>query len=97
MALIKCSECGKEISDKALTCPECGSPTKKAEKDNENRGQIVAGLLIGAVVIGLFGAAGYKSFCESDERYGAKAYTNQYGVDMYFTNKYLGKWDCPRN
>lgn len=26
MALIKCSECGKEISDKAKTCVNCGSP-----------------------------------------------------------------------
>ncbi len=24
MALIKCSECGKEISDKAKQCPHCG-------------------------------------------------------------------------
>ena len=24
MALIKCSECGKEISDKAKLCPHCG-------------------------------------------------------------------------
>lgn len=29
MALIKCSECGKEISDKAETCPNCGCPVKK--------------------------------------------------------------------
>lgn len=28
MALIKCSECGKEISDKAASCPGCGYPTK---------------------------------------------------------------------
>lgn len=26
MALIKCSECGKEISDKAASCPNCGNP-----------------------------------------------------------------------
>lgn len=26
MALIKCSECGKEISDKANACPNCGAP-----------------------------------------------------------------------
>ena len=26
MALIKCSECGKEISDKAAGCPNCGCP-----------------------------------------------------------------------
>lgn len=24
MALIKCSECGNKISDKALICPHCG-------------------------------------------------------------------------
>lgn len=29
MALIKCSECGKEISDKAETCPSCGCPIEK--------------------------------------------------------------------
>ena len=26
MALIKCSECGKEISDMAYICPSCGCP-----------------------------------------------------------------------
>lgn len=26
MAMIKCPECGKEISDKATTCPNCGAP-----------------------------------------------------------------------
>ena len=26
MALIKCSECQKEVSDKAYTCPNCGCP-----------------------------------------------------------------------
>ena len=29
MALIKCHECGKEISDTAPTCPGCGAPKKK--------------------------------------------------------------------
>lgn len=28
MALIKCTECGKEISDKAERCPNCGYPIK---------------------------------------------------------------------
>ena len=27
MGLIKCSECGKKYSDKALSCPECSCPT----------------------------------------------------------------------
>ncbi|SBV94863.1 conserved hypothetical protein [uncultured Dysgonomonas sp.] len=26
MALINCSECGKEVSDKAASCPNCGNP-----------------------------------------------------------------------
>ena len=26
MALVKCIECGKEISDKAISCPYCGCP-----------------------------------------------------------------------
>jgi hypothetical protein len=31
MSLIKCSECGKEISDKAKTCPHCGAPVEASE------------------------------------------------------------------
>lgn len=26
MALIACSECGREVSDKAAACPQCGAP-----------------------------------------------------------------------
>lgn len=29
MALIKCSECGKEVSTKAEKCPHCGAPVKR--------------------------------------------------------------------
>jgi primosomal protein N' len=29
MALVKCKECGEEISKKAEKCPRCGSPQKK--------------------------------------------------------------------
>ena len=30
MALIKCPECGKEYSDKAKACPNCGYQPKKS-------------------------------------------------------------------
>ena len=33
MALIKCVECGKEISDKANACIHCGCPTNKMKKN----------------------------------------------------------------
>ena len=31
MAMIKCSECGKEVSDKAKTCVHCGNPLKTSK------------------------------------------------------------------
>ena len=33
MALIKCSECGKEISSKASACPYCGCPIEETVKE----------------------------------------------------------------
>ena len=35
MALIKCSECGKEISDKAPACPNCGNPISQPTAPQE--------------------------------------------------------------
>lgn len=32
MALIKCPECGKEFSNKAPACPNCGCPTTEIQK-----------------------------------------------------------------
>ncbi len=32
MALIRCKDCGKEISDKAEACPYCGCPVIKESK-----------------------------------------------------------------
>src|SRR5674476_1417555 len=32
MALINCSECSKEISDKADVCPQCGCPVASPQK-----------------------------------------------------------------
>jgi len=33
MALIKCPECGKDISDKAASCPNCGCPIEKRQEE----------------------------------------------------------------
>lgn len=35
MALIKCQECGRDVSDKAQACPHCGCPVKIAKADSE--------------------------------------------------------------
>ena len=39
MALIKCPECGKEISDQAENCPNCGYPIKNQSTNNVNNNQ----------------------------------------------------------
>ena len=53
MALIKCPECGKDISDKAGKCPECGCPIKKIRKRYIILGITIAMLtiVIGAKVV----------------------------------------------
>lgn len=38
MSLIRCSECGKEISDQAQSCPNCGKPNNKVVNDTESSG-----------------------------------------------------------
>jgi DNA-directed RNA polymerase subunit RPC12/RpoP len=48
MALIKCSECGKEISDKAPACPSCGAPL--AAKLNDEDLKVFKAAVLGAVV-----------------------------------------------
>lgn len=36
MSLIKCSECGKDVSDLAKSCPNCGAPILKYTNDAES-------------------------------------------------------------
>lgn len=35
MALVKCPECGREVSDAAVKCPNCGYPLKAEQKKKE--------------------------------------------------------------
>jgi predicted RNA-binding Zn-ribbon protein involved in translation (DUF1610 family) len=58
MALIDCTECGQEVSDKAELCPQCGNPLKRARKTKRasSRGpggvfELVGFLLIVAGVV----------------------------------------------
>ncbi len=39
MSLIKCNECGKEISDKASACPGCGCPVEAQNESLNNEAQ----------------------------------------------------------
>ncbi len=39
MALIKCPECGHEVSDKASSCPNCGYPLRTATSDESEKAE----------------------------------------------------------
>lgn len=50
MALIKCAECGKEVSENAMSCPNCGNPMMQRvlqTKAAESRKSIIKKLLWG--------------------------------------------------
>jgi len=55
MALIKCRECGKEISTEAAACPSCGAPpavTAKVQKKSSALGWIIMlGITVGGMAM----------------------------------------------
>ena len=52
MALIKCSKCGHEVSDRASACPKCGTPIVQHNKENMKKNK---GLLLACVVVAIIG------------------------------------------
>lgn len=59
MALIKCPECGHEVSDKAESCPNCGYKITEAKDEaptqEQNNGKKIAlGIILLAIFISLF-------------------------------------------
>ncbi len=52
MALIQCTECGKEISSKADKCPHCGCPIAAKALKNSNYTRLV-------ILLALLGLVGY--------------------------------------
>ena len=50
--LITCSDCGKQISRNARTCPSCGAPQKSA-KDSPWRMLVRVFALVGLILFGL--------------------------------------------
>lgn len=59
MALIKCRECGAEISDKAAACVKCGAPVKSAKaKPQTGCLPVIVGILIVFGAIWAIGGSG---------------------------------------
>ena len=66
MALIKCSECGKEISDTSKRCINCGAKIKKQRKKLSKKKKLIisfVGLVI--VIVGI--VSFYFVFCNDEE------------------------------
>lgn len=69
--LIICSECGKEYSDQANTCPHCGAITAKNRyisnnttrnyAQENNKGLAIAGYVLGIISIFIFPILGILS------------------------------------
>lgn len=50
MAIIRCPECGREISDKAAACPSCGAPVSSGKvTPARNAGGIRTGTIVGTI------------------------------------------------
>jgi uncharacterized membrane protein YvbJ len=50
MALIKCKECGHDVSTTAKTCPNCGAPTAKARQTDTSTSVARIILMVLAVI-----------------------------------------------
>lgn len=44
MSLVKCPECGKEISEKAILCPMCGYPIKEESEKSSSKSPSTTGM-----------------------------------------------------
>ena len=49
--MIKCAECGKEISDSAEICPNCGCKTRHGETVSQAKGLAVSYVIVAALMI----------------------------------------------
>lgn len=82
MALIKCPECGKEISDKAKNCIQCGYPIEILTHENalvKNKNSVNPNISISQLLSDLSNVI--KAFIEENDRIDKKIMTNDYSED----------------
>jgi len=51
MALVKCQDCGKEISSEAVSCPDCGRPSKTSILESTKKRSNLLALKIIIIVL----------------------------------------------
>lgn len=94
MALIKCPECQKEVSDSAKTCPNCGyaisslvEPEKtqqvevtgiKIRKSTSKRFKVIIAAVLCIAIVSMLGYVIYNTQKEKKEKEAAEAYRIEY-------------------
>lgn len=71
MALIKCTECHREISDKAKQCPFCGCPQSKSK----NKKTIITAVAVIAVLV-VTGGYMYNAHHKAEVKKAIESYNN---------------------
>ena len=75
MALIKCSNCNADVSDKAITCPKCNKPM------NNQRRAAMKGILLSIMIFALCGGVwiyeNYFEFGSVDGSYEIKEFSSE--------------------
>lgn len=62
MALVRCEECSREISDRAFSCPQCGFPRRaRSSMSRALKVLIALALLVLVVMFGLMMVAAWMS------------------------------------
>lgn len=64
MALIKCHECGTEVSTEAKTCPKCGAKVKKPSSGAGT--MLIIGLVAAIFLVAMAGGGGSKGVSEPE-------------------------------
>lgn len=75
MGLIRCPECGMEISDKAYECPQCGKRLKLFDKRNFLK--IACGVIVLIVLLGtcIYISSDYRKYNSAKEYYEKENYS----------------------
>lgn len=82
MALIKCPECGKEVSDQSKKCQYCGYPFKKNNKK-------IAVLVCGVAILGVIGVSSAYYLQVKDKEKAERQGVLQYNDYVNEINEYL--------
>lgn len=98
MALIRCPECGREVSDAAKACPGCGYAINRGFTQGNNSNtidktkKIIAGIVIVAVVA-IVGIVSSNSKKKSDYGYRPYSYSYSGGSNSSYGSSSISKND----